>query len=46
MPEFRNLWLHVSDELPKKGLKTGGKDYLSANVLPTNYKKHWNLYYG
>src|SRR3989344_5934882 len=33
VPEFRNLWLHVSDDLPKKGLKTGGKDYLSANVL-------------
>lgn len=52
VPEFRNLWTHVSDDLPKKGLKTGGKDYLTSNVLPTklqaalmslygNYDKHY-----
>ncbi|MGM3168374.1 hypothetical protein ACS2UU_27210, partial [Bacillus cereus group sp. BC254] len=25
-PEFRNLWLHIREDLPKKGLKTGGYD--------------------
>lgn len=46
IPEFRNLWLHVSDELPKKGLKTGGKDYLSANVLPTKLQEALESLYG
>lgn len=32
-PEFRNLWLHVRDDLPKKGKKTGDYD-LSVLVLP------------
>src|SRR3989344_3019440 len=39
VPEFRNLWLHVRDALPKKGLKTGGKDYLSSNTLPTKLQE-------
>lgn len=54
-PEFRNLWLYVRDNLPKKGLKTGGKDYLSTLVLPTklqeaieslygNYEKYYKRY--
>ncbi|KKR92040.1 MAG: Type III restriction-modification enzyme,R/helicase subunit [Candidatus Woesebacteria bacterium GW2011_GWA1_41_13b] len=34
-PEFRNLWLHVRDDLPKKGLKTGDYDLSSVLVLPT-----------
>ncbi len=46
VPEFRNLWLYVSDELPKKGLKTGGKDYLSANVLPTKLQEALMSLYG
>ncbi len=46
IPEFRNLWLHVSDDLPKKGLKTGGKDYLSANVLPTKLQEAIMSLYG
>lgn len=46
IPEFRNLWLHVSDDLPKKGLKTGGKDYLSANVLPTKLQEALESLYG
>ena len=32
-PEFRNLWLHVRDDLPKKGKKTGDYD-LSVLILP------------
>lgn len=32
-PEFRNLWLHVRDDLPKKGFKAGNYD-LSVLVLP------------
>lgn len=46
IPEFRNLWLHVSEELPKKGLKTGGKDYLSANVLPKTLQEALMSLYG
>lgn len=45
-PEFRNLWLHVKDDLPKKGLKTGGKDYLSSNVLPTKLQEALESLYG
>lgn len=46
IPEFRNLWLHVSDKLPKKGLKTGGKDYISSNVLPTKLQEAIESLYG
>ncbi|MDD3149366.1 MAG: DEAD/DEAH box helicase family protein [Candidatus Gastranaerophilales bacterium] len=46
IPEFRNLWLHVSDALPKKGLKTGGKDYLKDNVLPTKLQEALESLYG
>ncbi|MFA4845739.1 MAG: DEAD/DEAH box helicase family protein [Patescibacteria group bacterium] len=53
-PEFRNLWLHVRDDLPKKGLKKGEYD-LSRIVLPTklqaaieslygNYEKYYRRY--
>src|SRR3989338_2670830 len=46
IPEFRNLWLYVRDDLPKKGLKTGGKDYLSANVLPKTLQEALESLYG
>lgn len=53
-PEFRNLWLHVRDDLPKKGKKTGSYD-LSRPSLPTtlelallslygNYEKYHQEY--
>jgi len=53
-PEFRSLWLHVRDDLPKKGKKTGDYD-LSVLVLPTtlnlaldslygNYEKYYREY--
>jgi type III restriction enzyme len=53
-PEFRNLWLHVKDDLPKKGKKTGDYD-LSVLTLPTslhlaleslygNYEKYYKEY--
>ncbi len=53
-PEFRNLWLHIRDDLPKKGKKTGDYD-LSVLVLPTtlnlaleslygNYEKYYREY--
>lgn len=45
-PEFRNLWLHVKDALPKKGLKTGGKDYLAENVLPNKLQESLESLYG
>ncbi len=45
-PEFRNLWLYVRDDLPKKGLKTGGKDYLSSNTLPTKLQEALESLYG
>jgi len=46
VPEFRNLWLYVRDDLPKKGLKTGGKDYLSVNILPTKLQEALESLYG
>jgi len=46
IPEFRNLWLYVRDDLPKKGLKTGGKDYLSVSVLPTKLQEALESLYG
>lgn len=53
-PEFRNLWLYIRDELPKKGLKTGDYDF-SVLSLPTklhealeslygNYEKYYREY--
>lgn len=53
-PEFRNLWLHVRDDLPKKGLKTGDYD-LSVLVLPrkleealhslyNSYERYYKVY--
>lgn len=53
-PEFRNLWLYVRDELPKKGKKTGDYDLNTIN-LPTkleeallslygNYEKYYARY--
>ena len=46
IPEFRNLWTHVSEDLPKKGLKTGGKDYLSGNALPKTLQLALESLYG
>ncbi|MFH1744563.1 MAG: DEAD/DEAH box helicase family protein [bacterium] len=46
VPEFRNLWLYVRDDLPKKGLKTGGRDYLSVNILPTKLQEALMSLYG
>lgn len=44
-PEFRNLWLHISDKLPKKGLKTG--DYnLDTVHLPTALHEALESLYG
>ena len=45
-PEFRNLWLYVRDDLPKKGLKTGGKDYLVTTALPTKLQAALMSLYG
>jgi len=44
-PEFRNLWLHVRDYLPKKGKKTGGYD-LSMIVLPRKLQEALESLYG
>lgn len=44
-PEFRNLWLHVSEELPKKGKKTGDYD-LSVLTLPTKLEEALTSLYG
>lgn len=46
IPEFRNLWLYVRDSLPKKGLKSGGEEYISANVLPTKLQEALESLYG
>jgi type III restriction enzyme len=44
-PEFRNLWLHIRDDLPKKGLKTGGYD-LSVLILPKTLQEALESLYG
>ncbi len=44
-PEFRNLWLHVRDALPKKGLKTGNYD-LSSPTLPKTLQEALESLYG
>ena len=44
-PEFRNLWLYVREDLPKKGLKVGGYN-LSTFVLPTKLEEALNSLYG
>jgi len=44
-PEFRNLWLYVRDDLPKKGLKTGDYD-LSVLILPTKLQEALESLYG
>jgi len=45
VPEFRNLWLYISDDLPKKGMKTGDYD-LSDIVLPTKLQEALESLYG
>lgn len=45
IPEFRNLWLHVRDDLPKKGKKTGDYD-LSVLILPTTLQEAIESLYG
>lgn len=45
-PEFRNLWVHVREELPRKGLKTAGEDYLKSNILPTKLQEALESLYG
>lgn len=44
-PEFRNLWLYVRDDLPKKGLKTGKYD-LTKKGLPTKLQEALESLYG
>lgn len=45
-PEFRSLWLYVRDDLPKKGLRTGGKGYISVPHLPTKLQEALESLYG
>lgn len=45
VPEFRNLWLHVRDNLPKKGKKTGNYD-LSVLILPKTLQEALESLYG
>ncbi|MEK7170607.1 MAG: DEAD/DEAH box helicase family protein, partial [Patescibacteria group bacterium] len=46
-PEFRNLWLHVRDQLPKKGLKRAKGEYnLNAGHLPTELHEALLSLYG
>lgn len=51
MPEFRNLWDHISDDvhMPKKGLKSGKKEDgydLSTIILPTKLQEALESLYG
>lgn len=45
VPEFRNLWEYVSEDLPKKGKKTGDYD-LSTIILPTKLEEALHSLYG
>ncbi len=45
MPEFRNLWDHVSEDLPKRGKKTGNYD-LSTIILPKTLQEALESLYG
>lgn len=44
-PEFRNLWLHVREDLPKKGMRTGNYD-LTSIALPTKLEEALESLYG
>lgn len=51
MPEFRNLWDHISDDphMPKKGLKAAKKEDgydLSTIILPTKLQEALESLYG
>lgn len=48
VPEFRNLWLHVRDQLPKKGLKTGKEEYkdISSRDVPKTLELALESLYG
>ncbi|MCC7117655.1 MAG: DEAD/DEAH box helicase family protein [Anaerolineales bacterium] len=51
MPEFRNLWAHISDDphMPKKGLKRGTKEEgynLDTIILPTKLQEALEALYG
>jgi type III restriction enzyme len=53
-PEFKNLWYHVKDDLPKKGMKTGEynenaqikstKLELALNSLYGSYESYYHVY--
>ena len=45
VPEFRNLWDYIGENLPKKGRKTGDYD-LSTIVLPTKLQEALESLYG
>ncbi|MBN1871231.1 MAG: DEAD/DEAH box helicase family protein, partial [Candidatus Omnitrophica bacterium] len=46
-PEFRNLWLYVRDDLPRKGMRTGKGDYDLTNfTLPTKLQESLESLYG
>lgn len=55
VPEFRNLWLHVREELPRRGLRTGNYPLTGELHLPTklaeallslygSYEKYYRVY--
>ena len=44
-PEFRNLWLHVRDDLPKRGMRTGQYD-LTSIALPKTLEEALESLYG
>jgi len=46
-PEFKNLWIHVKDDLPKKGLRTAKGQYdLSSPNLPKKLQEALESLYG
>lgn len=45
IPEFRNLWINIKDDLPKKGMKTGKYDFSTLH-LPTKLHEALLSLYG
>lgn len=44
VPEFRNLWFHIRENLPKKGLRTGNYDLSVVDLTKTLQEALYSLY--
>ena len=44
VPEFRNLWFYIRENMPKKGLRTGNYDLSVVNLTKTLQEALYSLY--